>query len=195
MNYLAHCFLAQRNRESIVGNLLGDFSKGVNEPSLEQTIYRGLLNHRAVDRFTDAHPSVIQAKGYFSTQRRRFAGIALDVLFDHFLIKHWQSYSDIPFMEFKKETYQLIEQGLPLMPSAMQQVMVSVVKNDWFASYEQVEGIGYALDRIAMRIRFRNQFAGSIEDIKLHYEQLDRVFLQFFPQLLVFNQERGLKAE
>jgi len=192
MNYLAHCFLAQRNRESIVGNLLGDFSKGVNEPALEQTIYQGLLNHRAVDRFTDAHSGVIQAKGYFSTQRRRFAGIALDVLFDHFLIKHWQSYSDISFIEFKKETYHLIEQGQPLMPSSMQRVMSSVVKNDWFASYEQVEGIGYALDRIAMRIRFRNQFAGSIEDIKLHYEQLDRVFLQFFPQLLVFNQEGKL---
>ena len=195
MNYLAHCFLAQRNRESIVGNLLGDFCKGVNEPALEQTIYQGLLNHRAVDRFTDAHPSVIQAKDYFSTQRRRFAGIALDVLFDHFLIKHWQRYSDIAFIEFKKETYQLIEQGQPLMPSSMQRVMTSVVKNDWFASYEQVKGIGYALDRIAMRIRFRNKFAGSIEDIKLHYEQLDEVFLQFFPQLLLFNQERSFKVD
>ena len=191
MNYLAHCFLAQANSESLVGNLLGDFCKGVDERALPEGIYVGLLNHREIDRYTDAHPLVLQAKGCFSAQRRRFAGIALDVLFDHFLIKNWHLYSDVPFVDFKSQTYQLLTQSSHLMPEKMQVVMASVVKNDWFSSYEHVEGIGFAIDRIAMRIRFRNQFAGSIEDIKLHYEQLDEVFLQFFPQLLVFNQEKG----
>jgi len=190
MNYLAHCFLAQANSESMVGNLLGDFAKGLDESTLSEKTYLGLMDHREVDRFTDANPQVLAAKRYFSGQRRRFAGIALDVLFDHFLIKNWHLYSDIAFPEFKRDTYQLIEQGQYLMPYPMQQVMRSVVKNDWFASYETIEGIGFALDRIAMRIRFSNKFSGSIEDIEQHYPALETAFRQFFPQLLSFNQTR-----
>ena len=192
MNYLAHCFLAETSSESLVGNLLGDFCKGVDEKTLTANIYAGLLNHREVDRFTDSHPLVQQAKSCFSPQRRRFASIALDVLFDHFLIKNWHLYSDISFIEFKFETYQLLVQGSSLMPARMKLVMASVVKNDWFASYESVDGIGLALDRIANRIRFKNNFKGSIEDINRHYQPLDDMFKQFFPQLLAFNRASSL---
>ena len=79
MNYLAHLALAQPNHHSLVGNLLGDFCKGVPLNSLPTTILAGLANHRAVDSFTDQHPLVRQSRLLFSAQRRRFAGIALDV--------------------------------------------------------------------------------------------------------------------
>jgi acyl carrier protein phosphodiesterase len=183
MNYLAHCFLAEPNCESIVGNLLGDFCKNVDEKTLSAELKTALANHRAVDKFTDHHDLVKEAKALFSPHRRRFAGIAVDVLFDHYLIKHWSTFSDDPYSEFKKTTYQLIAQGYFLMPQPMQVVMTSVVDNDWFASYEHLESTGYAIDRIAQRIRFKNNFAGSLEDIIKNERELEQVFLEFFPQL------------
>ena len=183
MNYLAHCFLSPATPASLVGNLLGDFCKGVDERRLSVEVKAGLINHRAVDKFTDNHPLVRQAKVCFSPHRRRFAGIALDVLFDYYLISHWHLFSAIPFDVFRKNTYQLIVQGVPLMPEPMQQVMTRVVSQDWFANYQSLQGVGHTLDQIADRLRFSNQFSGCIEDIRKHNNALEAVFLSFFVQL------------
>ena len=53
MNHFAHCVLAQPAEESVVGNLLGDFARGVELAALNPAVRAGLENHRAVDRFTD----------------------------------------------------------------------------------------------------------------------------------------------
>ncbi|MDP5134375.1 ACP phosphodiesterase [Rheinheimera baltica] len=183
MNYLAHTALAQPNHFSLVGNLLGDFCKGTALTTLPPPILAGLKNHRAVDVFTDSHPSVRDAKKVFSPSRRRFAGIALDVLFDHFLICHWTRFYDQPFSEYKQQLYTNLAAAEHLMPASMALTMRSVRQHDWFLSYQQLTGLGHALDRIASRIRFNNQFAGIIEEIKPNYALLEQVFLQFYPQL------------
>ncbi len=183
MNYLAHAILAQPNLYSLTGNLLGDFCKGVALDSLPPQILAGLLNHRAVDRFTDQHPLVREAKQMFAVQRRRFAGVALDVLFDHFLIKHWQAYYPQPFADYKIQLYQQLALAEPLMPAAMAHTMRSVRQHDWLHSYQHLASVGQALDQIAARIRFTNQFGGAIDDIAAHYPALEQLFLQFYPRL------------
>jgi acyl carrier protein phosphodiesterase len=115
--------------------------------------------------------------------------VAVDVLFDHYLIRHWQRFSNQSFISYKSKVYELIEQGYPLMPVAMQQSMTSLVNNDWFESYGSLQGTGFAIDRIAQRIRFENQFAGCIDDIIQQDQHLEQLFLDFFPQLQQFASE------
>ncbi|NRA85234.1 MAG: DUF479 domain-containing protein [Gammaproteobacteria bacterium] len=194
MNYLAHLYFAQPNADSHFGNLLGDFGGKVHAPLLSTAVQLGLENHYLVDRFTDSHLAVKQAKRYFSTQRRRFAGIALDVLFDHFLIRHWASFCETPLGQFKQNSYALLNENLTDMPSIMQLVVTCMTQNDWFKEYETIEGIGFALDNIAKRIRFTNQFSGSIEDIHRHYHELDAVFLTFFPELIEHVNKHAIET-
>jgi len=184
LNYLAHLYFAQPNADSHFGNLLGDFGGKLYSKHLSTAVQNGLENHYLVDKFTDSHETVKQAKSYFSPQRIRFAGIALDVLFDHFLIRHWSQFSETPLARFKQNSYALLNENLSFMPSKMQQVVTNMTKNDWFKEYETIEGIGIALDNIAKRIRFTNQFSGSIEDINRNYLELEKVFLAFFPELI-----------
>lgn len=184
MNYLAHLFLSQPTVESRVGNLLGDFAKGVDASALPHAVQRGLVNHRFVDHYTDSHPEVRRLKQLMSIQRRRFSGIMLDLVFDHLLIRHWSQFSEESFPEVRARYYTQLQQGQTLMPEAMQQVTTRVVQQDWFSSYIEIEGIGFALDRISDRIRFKNNFSGSVAELKTHYDEIDSVFLQFFPQLL-----------
>ena len=92
MNHFAHLVLSQPTVESTVGNLLGDFARGLDQSTLSPAVLAGLKNHRAVDRFTDNHPKVNALKQCFSKKRRRFAGIALDVYFDHLLMRHWHQF-------------------------------------------------------------------------------------------------------
>jgi acyl carrier protein phosphodiesterase len=183
LNYLAHAALARPDQYSLVGNLLGDFCKGVDIDSLHPKVLAGLQNHRATDRFTDSHLIVKAAKADFSPMRRRFAAVALDVLFDHFLIRHWQQFYPEPFAQYKARLYFKLHDATPLMPATMRDTMQRLCRNDWFASYQQLPQLGLALDHIAGRIRFANKFGGIINEITPRYARLEQDFLQFYPQL------------
>lgn len=191
MNYLAHLFLAQPNTDSRVGNLLGDFARGIDRSVLSEGVHNGLLNHWLVDRFTDQHIEVKRLKELISLQRRRFSGIILDVVFDHYLIKHWEQYAAESFAESCSQYYADLRAGHHLMPLRMQQVTARIVEQDWFSSYSTLEGVGYALDRITGRIRFPNAFAGAIEELELLDKEIEHSFLRFMPALLDEVRLRG----
>ncbi len=184
MNYLAHLFLARQTPDSHLGNLLGDFRRGAQLTDFHRDVLTGLNNHYLVDRFTDSHTEVKAAKPYFHPSRRRFAGVALDVLFDHFLIKHWPRFTDQNLARFREQSYALLEARLDTMPPRMQQVIMRMVSNDGLIGYADLDGVGRALHYLAMRIRFDNTFEKSIVDIELHYDKLEQLFLGFFPELL-----------
>ncbi len=195
MNYLAHLYLAQPNADSYFGNLLGDFGGERFVHSIPVAVRDGLDNHYLVDKFTDSHPAIKEATHLFSPPRKRFASIAIDVLFDHFLIQHWQQFHPDSLVKFKHKSYQLLSQRLPDMPERMQQVVTRMTRNDWFKEYETLAGIGLALDNIARRIRFTNNFSGAIEDIHLHYDVLNEVFLAFFPELIKHVKHHKIEVD
>lgn len=195
MNYFAHLFLAQPNAESCFGNLLGDFRKNVDVNALPEAVQKGLENHYLVDRYTDAHPLTISSKQLFSKQRRRFAGIAIDVLYDHFLIKHWATYSTQSLDSFKQGVFNHLLAQHQNMPERMQNTVNHMVKHDWFAQYESLNGIERALDNIAKRIRFKNSFHGTMEEIDCHLSTIEERFLVFFPELISHVRETAIEHQ
>lgn len=186
MNHLAHVFLAPDSPEARVGSILGDFARGVDITALPDTVRQGVRHHRAVDSFTDQHPDVLASKQVFSRQRRRFAGVALDILYDHFLLKHWSRFSELEQDQFIRLIYWELQEHEHLMPSSMARVTRRMVGYDWFGAYKDLERVGYALDRVADRIRFRNSFAGIITEIQANQAELEQNFLSFFPDLQKF---------
>lgn len=193
LNYLAHLYLAQPTADSCFGNLLGDFRRGVDVSSLPKAVEAGLNNHMLVDRITDRHDAVREAKQLFGARHRRFAGIMLDVVFDHFLIKDWDRYHHQTFDDFCQQAYALLAIRVGDMPPAMQRVVNSMITHQWLENYRKLEGVGYALDRIAQRIRFANDFAGSVEELERHYDELQRCFDVFFPKLTAQVELAGLE--
>lgn len=184
MNHFAHLYLARPTVESRVGNLLGDFARGVDPQQLSGEVRAGLHNHRAVDAFTDRHPEVLACKTLFSSQRRRFAGVALDMLFDHYLLRHWEQFGDGDQGKYINWLYSDLEKGRKLMPEPMAKVTERMISYDWFHAYADFDTIGHAMDRVAGQIRFRNQFQGIIEEIRIHDQELEARFLRFFPELI-----------
>ena len=185
MNYFAHLVLSQPTVESTVGNLLGDFARGIDPTGLHSAVRAGLENHRAVDRFTDRDDRIAGLKKCFKPNRRRFAGIALDVYFDHLLLNHWSKFDERDTNDVIAVFYKRMERGQALMPSReMRRVTSLMITYDWFSSYRDIDSVARALDRIAMRIRFPNNFANAIEDLQQHENEILTVFLDFFPELI-----------
>lgn len=196
MNHFAHLVLSQPTVESTVGNLLGDFARGVDLHKLPPAIMAGLQNHRAVDRFTDSHPLVKEMKLGFSPQRRRFAGIALDIYFDHLLINHWHSFEGRRLADLIDGFYQRMTEGQGMMPGEnMRHVTGRMIKYDWFGCYRELDAITESLDRVAARIRFANRFDNAIEDLQRNHEMIRDGFLEFYPQLQQHVREQAIETD
>ncbi|WP_371188337.1 ACP phosphodiesterase [Thalassotalea maritima] len=193
MNYLAHLYFAKPTTYSMVGNLMGDFMKGVDITELPTATAKGVLNHRLIDKYTDNHPIVRQLKPRITTERRRFAGLIIDVAFDHFLARHWQQYHSQPLPDFCQQVYDLLNQYPHSLPGRMPRVVESMSQDDWLSGYHRMQLTGQAIDSIAKRIRFNNNLAGAISEVELHYQAFEQAFLTFFPQLQAHVQHHNIE--
>lgn len=193
MNYLAHCFLAQKDAESLLGNLLGDFIKGADLKNQPERVLLGLENHQAVDRFTDQHAALRPLKQALSKERRRFSGIISDVVFDHFLSKHWQQFSDQDIEIFIEHCYTEILSVQHLMHHSMRRAMVFMVEDDGLRINRELNGIGQTLDRLSQRIRFENKLRGAINEVEANYSAYEDGFLALFPDLKTYIEQLAIE--
>lgn len=173
---------------------MGDFMREVTLDNLPQAVARGVRNHQAVDRYTDTHAHLRQLKDLFSRHRRRFAGIIIDVVFDHFLTKYWDRYSDESLPDFTNYCYAVLRSQGHLMPPAMQRKVDWMMRYDLLNSYVELQGVGNALNGISRRIRFENQLAGAVDEVAYHYRALEQGFLSFFTQLCRHINELKIEA-
>ena len=184
MNYLAHLYFAAPTADSRVGNLMGDFARGRINPDWPIALKEGVWLHRKIDVYTDSHADVLIAKSRFSAERRRIAGIIIDIAFDHFLCRHWSNYSKQPLAQFINDIYRDLSRYQGYLPEKMVRPLAMLVQQDWLSVYASVEGISLTLDRVSRRfIRPTNLF-GSGEELRLHYDLLEQDFLRFFPDLV-----------
>ena len=65
MNFLAHAYLSFNHPDILVGNMISDFVKGSARFSYPEGVQKGIRIHRDIDRFTDFHPAVKEAKKHF----------------------------------------------------------------------------------------------------------------------------------
>lgn len=189
MNYLAHVFLQRSSPDLLIGGLLGDFVKGTLDARFSPTVQEGILLHRAIDRYTDGHPTVRASTTLISPLRRRFAGILIDVFYDHFLTRHWHRYSEQTLEAFTHQAYKILASRSPSYPERLQRILPIMTEQDWLASYMHIESVDTALHGIARRFQRYPRAAvlgDSVQELIENYDALERQFLDFFPDLIAF---------
>lgn len=183
MNYLAHLYFASETPDSMVGNLLPDFTKELKHPAYSPETLEGIALHRFIDRYTDTHPVVKRSKEKISSQRRRFSGILIDIFYDHFLALHWQKYHPQSLYESTQFYYrELAKTTLPL-PPRLNEAIVRMPQIDLLYNYRTIKGMGHAIDRVSQRIRFKNALHGGCEELVENFDALEVDFHLFFSDL------------
>lgn len=195
MNYLAHLYLSPPGDDALLGSLLGDFVKGPVNSELRRRygdeVTRAIVLHRKIDSFTDAHPLVRDSRNRISRARRRFAGVMIDLFYDHFLAKNWHEFHHQPLEEFTRQFYSILTSRHEQLPERLQRVAHSIVSLDWLGSYADVESVATALDRMSRRLRRENALVYSGEELLLNYAELENDFRQFIPKALEFARAQG----
>ena len=195
MNFLAHFQLAQPTEESRVGAILGDFVRGRPETLVFQyppAVIEGILLHRAIDRFTDDDPAFQLLKPLLAPERRRFAGIIIDIYFDHFLTCHWHQFESQPLPEFISSIHSLLETRAAWLPPKLQLLLPRIHQEGWLNNHATLAGSAKTLRRVSERRPFLKPLAGSEEDLKRHYQVFELHFLEFYPRLLTFARNWSL---
>ena len=100
MNYLAHLYLAPDRPAALAGNFLGDFVKGPLPRDWPEDLVRGMAQHRRVDTVTDRHPAFRASRQRLPREWRRYAGLLIDLWYDHLLAARWAGYSEEPLETF-----------------------------------------------------------------------------------------------
>lgn len=190
MNHLAHFFLAERTTEAVAGAFLGDFVKGkIGANDFPAPIRREIIVHRRVDAFTDADDDLLNSKNRFVKTRRRFAGIVLDVAFDHFLARNWTDYAAENLDDFAGFAYRALTTNAHRFPAVFQKFLPRMIADDFLASYRDFGRVRFALQSLSARVRGGKNMREAFGELAANYDYFQEVFRQFFPRLRNFVAE------
>jgi len=192
MNHIAHFLLAPHTVEGATGTLLADFQRGPIPAELPAEVRAAIRLHRSIDSHTDRHAVTGAARALFAPGLRRYAGIALDLYFDHCLVRQWPAHAQQSFPSFVAATYQRLGAGLDAayVPPHMRRMAAAMRSDDWLGAYAAPEGVLAALHRLNYAIDRR--FGREVDLVPLYGElqrfgpELDDAFDRLFPDLSDF---------
>ncbi len=189
MNFLAHALLAGDSPALIVGGVVGDCIKGTLPGVLPHDLAQGVALHRAIDEFAESHPAFCRSRRRVSTQRRRYAGVLVDVFYDHLLAKHWTEKHHRPLDEYCNEVYRHIQDRLHDLPSSSHPALNMMAQEDWLSSYTHIEEIADVLSRMSRRARQPNPLVNGEHEFLANVEGFTTDFYEWFDDAKVFCEQ------
>ncbi len=184
MNFLAHAFLSGDDAGLLVGNFIADFVKG--RKALQEfpaSIQNGILLHRAIDSFTDLHPTVGLSKARLRPRYRHYAGVIVDVYYDHFLAIQWKEFHQEPLEGFATRVYDTIDQHMEILPPMVKEFFPYMKRNNWLVGYSRVEGIGRSLTGMSRRTPYESKMDEAVNELIRYKKEFAEEFNTFFPEL------------
>lgn len=196
MNYLAHSYLSFHQEEIIVGNFIADSVIGNQYSHLPDNIIKGILLHRKIDAFTDAHPLFIQSKRRFVPYFDKYSSILTDIIYDHLLATNFSRYCKNDLDIYSKQIYSIIQKKLEYLPENGKRFYDYMTQNHILYNYQFVDGIKTVLEHFSShRIKNRHQLADSIPILMDYYDLFQAEFAEFFEEITNYCKKQPELSE
>ena len=193
LNYLAHIYLSGDDEQLLFGNFIADHVKGNVLDLYETGIQKGIRLHRMIDTYTDTHAIVRQGKVRLRPYVGKYAPVALDILYDHFLAAGWNDYHYLPLESFTFNTYTTLDKRVAMMPEKTKHMYTYMRRDDWLSGYAQIAGIDMALKGLSRRTKFESNLGNATVALRDHYNDFKKEFEEFFSELKLYisNQKKS----
>ncbi|RTY82106.1 DUF479 domain-containing protein [Flavobacterium sp. LS1P28] len=192
MNFLAHIYLSGDNDLIKIGNFMADGIRGKHFESFPLEIQKGIVLHRAIDTFTDAHPIFRQSTKRLHEKYHHYAGVIVDVFYDHFLAKNWTKYSDEKLEDFVIRFYQSLYYNYEMLSERTKGLMPTMMKENWLVSYQTVEGIEHILTQMDHRTKNESKMRFATNELSEFYSEFEKEFTEFFEELNAFAKQKRI---
>jgi len=184
MNHLAHLVLAGPDPDHRLGAILGDHVKGrLALQTLPNGLRSGIVLHRRIDAWTDAHPAVLDLARSLGPPWRRYAGVILDVLFDFMLDRHWGRFGPMPLASFGPQIDRLFRETNAQMPPRMARFTRWAAVVGLWQRYGEREMLDEIFQRLARRHGRESPLAQGSALLDSHGPEIEQAFLTLFPDL------------
>lgn len=195
MNFLAHIYLSGNDTPTTIGNFVADGIRGNKYKLYPKKVQAGILLHRAIDTFTDAHPIFRQSTKRLHENYGHYSGVIVDIFYDHFLAKNWQKYSPIPLDKYIEDFYQTLNENFEILPSRFKHLTPIMIEGNWLLSYATVDGIQLVLNGMNKRTKGKSKMNEATNELRAFYSEFEEEFTAFFKELIAFSKIKQTEIE
>ena len=192
MNFLSHIYLSGDSDLIKIGNFMADGVRGNKHLELHSEIQKGIILHRTIDTFTDAHPVFRQSTKRLHANYHHFSGVIVDVFYDHFLAKNWNLYSDEKLEDYVDNFYNSLNTNHDLLTEKAQMMKPYMIQQNWLLSYKTIDGIEKILSQMDNRIKRESNMRFSVQELRFFYKEFGDDFTIFFNDLRIHSSEKLL---
>ena len=182
-NYLMHLFFSGNDEAVMVGNFIADGVKGKRVNEYPERVAAGIKLHRSMDDFTDRHESVAESKTKFRPLYGKYAGVAIDIIYDHFLAADFSMYSAMNLDDFASFCYRTFLKNWQIMPWDVKLFLPFLIRHKRLQSYARLSGLSESLRIMGKRTSFPQKTDEAILLLKANYDCLYREFCTYFNDL------------
>lgn len=192
MNYLGHCFLSFKQPEILVGNIIGDYVKGIKDVSLyPPEVQKGIYLHRKIDEFTDKHPACLQAQNIFKADYNRYSGAIVDVLWDHYLANDPKYFdNEHALLSFTHDTYAQVDQQIAILPEKFITTFDAMKAQNWLFQYRTVKGMEKALNGLSYKALHLGDVSKAYSLFLQHFYELNQRYYEFIEEAMIFVKKQ-----
>ena len=184
MNFLAHLYLSGKEEDVIVGNFVADAVKGNSLERFPEGMERGIRLHREIDNYTDQHPVFKASRDRLAPKYRKYAGIIVDIYYDHFLAKYWDEYSDEDLKHLVARTYFLLVRRFHHLPQRSKRLLPFIITQNWLVGYRDLNVLQQVFNGMSRRTNHPSGMENAITDLKADYALYENEFRAFFPEII-----------
>lgn len=190
MNFLAHIYLSGDNDLIKIGNFMADGIRGKQYENFPLDIQKGIILHRAIDTYTDAHPIFRQSTKRLHENYHHYAGVIVDVFYDHFLAKNWSSYSNEKLENYVANFYKSLEKNIDVLSDKTKNFMPYMIQHNWLVSYQTVEGITKILTQMDSRTNNQSKMRLAKTELIKFYSEFENEFTLFFKDVQIISSDK-----
>jgi len=195
MNFLAHIYLSGNNEQITIGNFVADGIRGKKYRNYPDEVQVGILLHREIDTFTDAHPIFRRSTKRLHKNYGHYSGVIVDILYDHYLAKNWSQYSEIPLKNYINTFYDNLVANIENLPPRYKKMTPVMIEGNWLLSYATIEGIQLVLNGMNRRTKGRSKMNEATKELKEYYKDFENDFTEFFKELRDFSNTKRLQIK
>ncbi len=192
VNYLAHIYLSFDDPQLSLGNFIADRVRSKDYLQYPAPVQRGILLHRAIDTFTDSHTIPRASSKRLHSRYHHYSRVIVDIYYDHFLARLWESYSQVPLEEFTQDFYALLQDNMAWLPQSIQRMSSYMMADNWLLNYREFEGLERVFHGMNRRTSMKSGMDTAVEELELYYADFEAEFRPFFEDLIIFSREKLL---
>ena len=175
----------------MLGNFLGDFVRTKDMSNLPESVQTGVNLHRTIDRFTDSHEAVKESIKILRPHVGRYASVAIDIIYDHFLSNQWAYYSPISLREFCDHFYFILRREKEILPQKLRSQVDIMIDHDFLMSTYDHHRLYKTMKHMERRTSFKSNFTASLPILKEQESLFESHFRLIFNDLIDLCEKEG----